>query len=63
MIAEYIDDVRKRLNVAVRAGNLPEIARLSQLLSVTMLDGGSSGEKMPWELECPICGTPIPQQA
>lgn len=59
MIAEYINDVRKRLNVAVRAGNLPEITRLAALLNLVMADGGASGEPMPWETECPICGTKL----
>ena len=59
MISEYCDDVRARLNVAVRSGNPPEINRLASLLSSVMHDGTKVGERMPWDKVCPTCGSDI----
>lgn len=63
MISEYIDQVRNRLNVAVRAGDLPEINRLALLLGSVMIDGDKTGEKMPWDDRCPICGSALIKEA
>jgi hypothetical protein len=59
IISDYLDNVRSRLNLAVRAGNLPEIQRLSVLLGEVMRDGDKTGEAMPWDNVCPICGSPV----
>lgn len=60
MIAEYVEDLRRRLNIAVRTGHLTEISRLSVILGAAMDDGARCGEQMPWDKACPICGSPIP---
>lgn len=57
MIAEYVDQVRNRLNIACRANDGPEINRLSLLLGSIMIDAEKTGETMPWDTHCPLCGS------
>jgi len=59
MISEYVNDLRNRLNVAVKAENETEVRRLGSLMTQVMIDGQMAGEEMPWDKQCPLCGAPF----
>ena len=63
MISEYVENLRARLNAAVKAENSTDVRRLADLMNKVMIDGALSGETMPWEKQCPLCGTPFPSQS
>jgi hypothetical protein len=63
MIIEYIENLRTRLNQAVKDGKETEVRRISYLMNAVITDGDKVGESMPWDAHCPLCGTALPSQS
>ena len=63
MISEYIDHIQRRINAAIREGDEDSITHLAKLLNMVIEDGAISGEVMPWDKACPLCGSPAPATA
>jgi hypothetical protein len=59
MIIEYIENLRARLNQAVKDGKETEVRRISHLMNAVITDGDKVGESMPWDVHCPLCGTAL----
>lgn len=58
--AEYLEDIRMRLNLAHQVGSVLEVTRLQKLMFQVMKDGDATGQPMPWDVSCPLCGHDLP---